>query len=81
MVPQTDGYYVEVMANTTNLYIVIYNHRHGVDAWPIYRDEMPSSDDIIEELKASDEWDERDEADELAYVEVRGPFSVGENRL
>lgn len=63
--------------DNTALYIVIYSHRHGIDAWPTYRTEEPSSDDIIKELKAADEWDDRDEADELTYVEVRGPYPVG----
>lgn len=64
------------MANETNLfYIVVYNHRHGLDVWPEFRE--VSEEEIIEELKAADTWDERDEADELTYVEVRGPFPVG----
>lgn len=65
------------MDSNTKLYIVIYNHRHGIDAWPTYRTEAPGSDDIIEELKAAEEWDDRDENDELTYVEVLGPFPVG----
>ena len=65
------------MANETKqLFIIVYNHRHGLDVWPEYHVEAPSSDDIIEELKAADTWDERDEADEMTYVEVRGPFPV-----
>jgi len=65
------------MANETkSLFIVVYNHRHGLDVWPRYCTEEPSSDDIIEELKAADEWDERDDDDDLTYVEVRGPFPV-----
>ncbi len=65
------------MANETkHLFIVVYNHRHGLDVWPEYHVETPSSDDIIKELKAADTWDERDETDELTYVEVRGPFPV-----
>jgi len=66
------------MANETkSLFIIVYNHRHGLDVWPTYRTEAPSSDDIIDELRTAEEWDERDESDELTYVEVRGPFPVG----
>ena len=65
------------MANKTKqLFIVVYNHRHGLDVWPTYRVEQPSSDDILEELKTAQEWDEQDAADESTYVEVRGPFPV-----
>ena len=76
-----EGYWDWVRARSaeapeSKLYVIVYNHRHGIDAWPTYRTEAPSSDDIIEELKASDEWDERDESDELTYVEVRGPFPI-----
>jgi len=65
------------MANETKLFIIVYNHRHGLDVWPSHCVEEPSSDDIIAELRAADTWDERDDADELTYVEVRGPFPVG----
>ena len=60
--------------NETKLYIVLYSHRHGLDTWPVFASEAPDEDEIIEELRAGDVWDERDDADELTYLEVRGPF-------
>lgn len=56
------------------LYIVIHNHRHGLDVWPSYQTEKPSCDDVIGELRDAGTWDDRDAADDLTYVEVRGPF-------
>ena len=66
--------YIGIMAQETKLYIVVHNHRHGLDVTPTYRTEEPSADDIIEELKEAGCWDVRDEPDDLTYVEVRGPF-------
>ena len=59
------------MDSNTRLYIVLHTHRHGIDTWPIFSIEQPSSGDIIEKIKAEDEWDDEDD------VEVRGPFPVG----
>ena len=55
------------------LYVVIYTHRHGVDAWPRFDTEEPSVDTIIEELRKNGEWDEREEEGE-GFIEVRGPY-------
>jgi hypothetical protein len=50
-------------------YIIRFSHKHGSDVWPRFTENAPSEDDIIDELKAADLWDGRDE-----YVEVYGPF-------
>jgi len=55
------------------LYIVIYTHRHGTDAWPRFDTEEPGVDTIIEELRENGEWDEREDEGE-GFIEVRGPY-------
>lgn len=52
-------------------WIVIYTHRHGVDVWPFFSDEMPTESEITNNL---DDWEGDTREDE--YVEVRGPFTV-----
>lgn len=51
-------------------WIVIYEHRHGVDVWPQFQDRRPSVKRIIKSL---DDW-EGEEKGEM--VNVRGPYSV-----
>ena len=55
------------------LYIVIFIHKHGSDAWPRFDTKEPSVDTIIEELRKNGEWDEDDE-ERGSHIEVRGPF-------
>jgi len=75
-----EGYWDWVRARSeapdSKLYVVVYSHRHGIDAWPTFRTEAPGSDEIIEELRAADTWDERDDQDEMTYIEVLGPFQA-----
>ncbi len=55
------------------LYVIIFTHKHGTDAWPRYEDEMPGEGKIIEELRARGEWDEDDDF-RASSIEIRGPF-------
>lgn len=50
------------------IWIVIYEHRHGVDAWPILSLEEPTEDEVVASL---DEWDSERES-----LEVRGPWPI-----
>jgi len=56
-----------------NLYVILYTHKHGTDAWPHWSATEPGADEIVEELRANDEWDEDDD-ERGSYIEVRGPF-------
>lgn len=55
------------------LYIILYTHKHGTDAWPRWDTAEPGADKVIEELRANDEWDEDDD-ERGSCIEVRGPF-------
>lgn len=57
-----------------NLYVIIFTHKHGVDAWPRFDAERPGEEKIIKELRARGEWDEDDD-DRGSTIEIRGPFS------
>ena len=57
------------------LYIVIFTHKHGTDAWPRFDTKEPTEAKIIKELRKSGEWDEDDD-DRGSCIEVRGPFDV-----
>lgn len=57
------------------LYVIIFTHKHGTDAWPRFSAKEPSEEEIIDELRKGGEWDEDDD-DRGSYVEVRGPFEV-----
>jgi hypothetical protein len=48
-------------------WIVIYEHRHGVDAWPIFSDRRPTDEEVIAKL---DDW----EPDKGETFEIRGPW-------
>ena len=59
-----------------NIWVVIYEHRHGVDAWPVLSKEQPTEDEVIAGLE---EW----EPDRGETIEVRGPWPIemlGERR-
>ncbi len=52
------------------LWIIVYHHRHGCDAWPTYGATEPDLDLVAKDL---DNWEpEREE-----WLELFGPFSKG----
>jgi hypothetical protein len=56
------------------LYIVCYEHRHGVDVWPIFvrpGEPAPTAEDVIEGLS---NWEGDSREDE--FLEVQGPFDI-----
>lgn len=50
-------------------WVVVYSHRHGVDAWPVFAVEEPTEDEMIATL---DEW----EPDRGETLEVVGPWDL-----
>lgn len=56
------------------IWIVIYNHKHGTDVWPVSK---PMTDaEIIADLRAEGDWGDDEDGSHLAYVECRGPYEV-----
>jgi hypothetical protein len=49
------------------VWIVIYEHRYGVDAWPMFAKDMPTEEEVIADLH---DW----EPDKGEIVEVLGPW-------
>jgi hypothetical protein len=60
------------------IYIVVFSHRHGIDAWPVFQSEKPIEGDIITDLRSGGVWDESD--DENSSIDIRGPFSKDKPR-
>ena len=56
-----------------NLYVIIFVHKHGADAWPRFDTKKPKVEKIIKELRARGEWDEDDD-DRGSHIEIRGPL-------
>ena len=56
-----------------NLYIILFTHKHGTDAWPRWDTQEPGEDTIIKELRENGEWDEDDD-ERGSSIEVRGPI-------
>ena len=61
----------KMSATTKNIWIVQYNHRYGVDTWPVLSAAEPQSKEIIKDLE---DWEGDDRADE--YIEIVGPFCL-----
>lgn len=57
-----------------NIWVVIYEHRYGVDAWPISSVEEPDVDEVIKGLKESEYTDFEPERGET--IEIRGPWEL-----
>lgn len=53
------------------IWIIVYNHRHGSDAWPVVSEEQPDLKKISEEL---DDF----EPDRQEYIDSFGPFALEE---
>ena len=53
---------------TTQFHIIVYHHRHGEDAWPVFTTSPPDLD--VEAAKLED-W----EPDREEWLESHGPFS------
>jgi len=60
------------------IYIVVFSHKHGVDAWPSFQSNRPIEGDIITDLRKGEMWDESD--DEHSCIDIFGPFSKDEPR-
>ena len=56
-----------------HLYVIIYTHKHGTDAWAHFAANKPTEEEIIEELRGNGEWDEGDD-DRGSTIEIRGTF-------
>ena len=59
------------------VWVVIYHHKHGVDAWPIAMNKEPTEDEVIKILRKEGSWEDEDDDREDTYVEVRGPWKMG----
>ena len=51
----------------SSCWVVIYTHKHGADAWPLFGTRKPSAKSVIKTL---DSW----EPDKGEEIEIRGPF-------
>lgn len=51
-----------------SFYIVVYHHRHGEDAWPVFSDKSP---DLDNEADSLDDF----EPDRNEWLESHGPFT------
>ena len=60
------------------VWVVLYVHKHGADAWPIFED--LTEEQVIDGLRRDGSWDNDEEGsvnyEKGYYVEVRGPFQI-----
>jgi hypothetical protein len=54
------------------IWVVVYEHKHGVDAWPV--NEEPSIEGVKEGLRKEGSWEDEDETDHRNSIEIRGPW-------
>lgn len=57
-------------------WVVLYFHRHGTDAWPVFQVNRPTEKKIIAELQEEWEGDTRDDE----WIEIRGPWKIPEKK-
>ena len=57
------------------LYIVVWNHKYGADAWPVFADSQPPIGEIEQGLRDSGDWTESDDDRPDTYLDVYGPFN------
>ena len=55
------------------LYIVVWSHQYGKDAWPVFADVKPSIDEIEQSLLDSGDWTERRPD---THLDVFGPSDL-----
>jgi hypothetical protein len=55
------------------VWVVVYEHKHGVDAWPTAT--KPTIEQVKEQMRAEGSWDDDDEDDERNNIEIRGPWT------
>lgn len=58
------------------MYIVVHRHRHGEDVWPVFSTGEPDTEEIIDELRSEDVWEDG-QGEEL---EIYGGFAEAEIR-
>jgi len=59
--------------STKKLYVVLFTHKYGADAWPRFSATEPGEGEVIADLRKSGEWDEDDD-ERGSTIEIRGPF-------
>jgi len=52
-------------------FVILYFHRHGTDAWPVFRKKKPTEKQIIATLE---DWEGDEREDE--WIEIIGPFKI-----
>ena len=52
-------------------WVIVYYHRHGTDAWPVFRQRRPTEKQIIATLS---DWEGDEREDE--WLEILGPWEV-----
>jgi hypothetical protein len=50
-------------------WVIIYHHRFGTDAWPVFSARRPTAKSVIKTLG---DWEERDDE----WIEIRGPWEL-----
>ena len=64
------------------VWVVIFEHKHGVDAWPTLQE--PAVEKVIEDLREEGSWGpEDDDLDRIqrSSIEIRGPWTIKEGDL
>lgn len=56
------------------LNIVVWNHKYGSDAWPVFANSKPKIGEIEQGLRDSGDWTESDDDRPDTYLDVYGPF-------
>jgi hypothetical protein len=51
-------------------WVIIFSHRYGADAWPVFSDRKPTKRQIIKSI----DWEGDTRDDE--FLEIRGPWEV-----
>ena len=69
----TDGEIHSMNAYKEKIWIVIYSHRHGLDAWPILQnadEAAPTNESVIASIP---DWEGDSREDE--FIEIIGPWT------
>jgi len=56
--------------------IVVWTHKYGRNAWPVFADSKPPLDEIEQGLRDSGDWTESDGDWPDTYLTVYGPFDL-----
>jgi len=63
------------------IWVIIYYHKYGTDAWPMVRSSRPTETGVKRSLRREGTWTEEDDMRDDSWIEILGPWDMKGKRI